>query len=607
MTITKQGFERTEMTALLFQGGLNTAVPVMSMQLGEAMELRNYEVNNIARYTSVLGYERFDGRQSPFDAEFVTVTVSSTTYLGAGLQIEGDTSGATAWIVAADSVTNTLALVDVSGTFNINEGLNNGSATLVSLPAPDLAASDVQYEAFELGKQTHYRNRIQAVPGSGPIRGVVVYGGTVYGVRDTEDGTGAKLYASSSTGWQEVDLGEATLLPGGSYKFITANFQGASGLDVLIGVDGVNPAFHYDGTTFTQITTGLEPAVPSCCAALPTNILVLGYLNGSLMTSAINRPTLFDYGEGAAEIAVGDEVRELQVQPNRALAVFCRTRLQVLYGTSPADFDLTTFSASLSCVPNSAQDLGDTVFLSDSGLRRLTRVQQFGDFQDVDLSIKVRNLLDRYIDRVATSFVVRRKNQYRICFTDRTGLSVTFLGPEEVLGISQFEYPHQMTAAFAGRDAAGNELVLAGGENGYVYRMETGHNFDGEPIQTVCRTGFFFFDRPEERKRFKKLMLEVDTTALADLRVRTDIDYGGAESPETTTYKDVQAQAGGAYWGGGNWDEFFWDRQVVWIGETFVTGVGRNLGALIVSRSAVSPPHTLSSMIVHWARRARRN
>jgi len=43
----------------------------------------------------------------------------------------------------------------------------------------------------------------QDVPGSGPVKGIHIYQGNVYAIR--EDGTNARMYKATSSGWTEVN------------------------------------------------------------------------------------------------------------------------------------------------------------------------------------------------------------------------------------------------------------------------------------------------------------------------------------------------------------------------------------------------------------------
>ena len=65
------------------------------------------------------------------------------------------------------------------------------------------------------------RNLITIVPGEGSVLGVWVYNGNIYAFRNKVGGANAGMYKSSSTGWQEVDLGQAQ---------VAADFNGESSL-----------------------------------------------------------------------------------------------------------------------------------------------------------------------------------------------------------------------------------------------------------------------------------------------------------------------------------------------------------------------------------------
>jgi hypothetical protein len=190
---------------------------------------------------------------------------------------------------------------------------------------------------------------------------------------------------------------------GGKVKTAQANFSGLKSVNstgmALFGVDGANPAFVYDGSSVQFIETGMELSGfqdhPNSLAVLPAESLALGYASGSLMLSSLGDPTSFDVSAGAAEIAVGDEIVDLATQPNDVLAIFCRSAVKMLTGKTVLDMALSTFSERLSMTPWTLQSLGDSVFLTDDGVTRLSRVQEFGDFRGMPLSAKVKPLLDK--------------------------------------------------------------------------------------------------------------------------------------------------------------------------------------------------------------------
>ena len=63
----------------------------------------------------------------------------------------------------------------------------------------------------------------QPVPGSGPIVGVHIYQGHVYALR--EDGSNARMFRATSSGWTEVDSSRLGL-PAAAFAFVTTTSKG---------------------------------------------------------------------------------------------------------------------------------------------------------------------------------------------------------------------------------------------------------------------------------------------------------------------------------------------------------------------------------------------
>ena len=62
----------------------------------------------------------------------------------------------------------------------------------------------------------------QTVPGSGDVKGLHIYKGDLYAIR--EDGTNGRMYKATSTGWVEVNPAKTWSL-NGVYSFCNYNFQ----------------------------------------------------------------------------------------------------------------------------------------------------------------------------------------------------------------------------------------------------------------------------------------------------------------------------------------------------------------------------------------------
>ena len=531
----------TQVKGVILKGGVNLAGSVLELEPGECVQLFNYEVNSLGRNQRILGYERFDGQPAP------SATISSD---------------------------------------------------LVGYPFAD----DETEVAAILAEKASRRADIQAVPGEGQIRGVVSYNGVVYAFRDNVGATECKMYKSSASGWVLVTT--PTLSPGGQYEFVQANFTGSAASNNLYGVDGVNKLFSFDGTTFTQITGRITPDAPIHLEVLPSQVLLLAYRGGSFLFCAVGDPTTFDPVDNGGEIAVSDEITGMSVQANNSCAIFCRNRTYVLYGKSYVDFDLQTLSRNTGAMPGSIQTISDAIYLDDRGLARLDRVQQFGNFDMATVSQKIEPLLRRYITRVTASFVIKEKNQYRLCFDDGTGIIATMYG-QEVSGFSSFDFGRVVRCAYSGEDSTGKEVVYFGSDDGFIYQAEKGSSFDGEELSFVCRPAFANFRSPDSKKRWKKLILEVDTAGTCTLNVTPDFNYSDPDVPfEGST--EIVVMGGGGYWDEAIWDESRWSAASTFTADIYIHGVSRNISVVVSGSTTEDPPHILNSYLVHYSPRGRR-
>lgn len=190
-------------------GGLDLVSPALSIMPGRALACANFEPWINGGYRRILGYERFDGRPSPSEQVFVGFQVADASQFTLGTTITGGTSGATGKLIAKDDTANWLAVTKTVGTFVIAEAVTSGMAgdTIQNTPT-QLAGPDADTEAtWLLAAQDDYRADIAAVPGSGPIRGVIQHQSNVYAWRDNVGATACVLHKKSPTGWTEVVIG----------------------------------------------------------------------------------------------------------------------------------------------------------------------------------------------------------------------------------------------------------------------------------------------------------------------------------------------------------------------------------------------------------------
>lgn len=187
-------------------GGLDQVTPTLSLKNGVARFALNFECAISGGYTRIAGYERFDGHASPADnstgqivsvASFVNVPTVGNSLTASG--------GATGVLAKIDGLK--LGITKITGAFMVGDVLSVGATTIGTID--DLQAGPTTpYEnaMYEQAYADIYRADIAAVPGSGPVRGVVLYNDIVYAFRNNTLGTACGIYKSSASGWVDVPL-----------------------------------------------------------------------------------------------------------------------------------------------------------------------------------------------------------------------------------------------------------------------------------------------------------------------------------------------------------------------------------------------------------------
>ena len=278
-------------------GGLDQTTPTLQLQPGACRDALNFECSQFGGYARIEGYERFDGRTSPSSATYQIIQVSSFTNVPAiGNTITQATSGATGKVIAvvsdATSSAYYMAVTAVTGLFDFTHNVSVGATligTVTSQTVPISSLLAAQYTALAADV---YRALIGAVPGTGPITGVVAmaFNGVdnVYAFRANAGNTAVAIYKQSASGW--------TLVP--FYK--TVSFTTGS---------VATPA---DGATLTQ--GGVTATVKRVVAQSGT---WAGTAAGQLV---ITTPTGGNFAAGAATLTGGATVNLTGIQTSITLA-----------------------------------------------------------------------------------------------------------------------------------------------------------------------------------------------------------------------------------------------------------------------------------------------
>lgn len=332
--------------------------------------------------------------------------------------------------------------------------------------------------------------------------------------------------------------------------------------------------------------------------------LFLAYPLGQLQSSNLGDP--MTYTTTASLFGMGDEITGIVPLKGALLGVFCLNKISMLKGSSSLDWVMETYSSSAGAKHDTAHEMaGNAIFLDDRGLTSLQATQNFGDFEPSIFSRNVKQMLDVYSARIVGSRVAKTKFQYRLYADDGVRLSATVLTPDALVrpqdvAFTRQQYAHLPTCTAYGDMNDGSEGLFFGTRDGWVMREDVGTSFDGDAISAVMRLHFNHLKSPANKKRFRKLDVELESPGTALIRFLQQFDYSDGFYPASLTHGAL-ALGGGGQWDASGWDTFLWSMPVMTKAEANIDGVGRNMGLLIWHESATDAPFTLQGLLLQYS------
>ena len=201
-------FPRLSFDSIMCKGGMDETTPSLTLPNGFVRTAMNFSCAVSGGYERVYGYERFDGHPSP------TVSSAVLTYLvlsemqnpvSVGDIITVSATGASGVVSEISGLR--ICLAKVTGVFSIGDTLSVGGLDIGLLIDDDATPNNQKEPAVSSATLANiYRADISAPPGSGPVRGVVMFDDIVYAFRNNAGGTACDIYKSSATGWVNVPL-----------------------------------------------------------------------------------------------------------------------------------------------------------------------------------------------------------------------------------------------------------------------------------------------------------------------------------------------------------------------------------------------------------------
>jgi hypothetical protein len=434
------------------------------------------------------------------------------------------------------------------------------------------------------------------------------------------DGEALQVSAATKADADGVES-DITLSPDGKCEFDIINFTGASDKQRMYWVDGVNFLHEFDGTRIVPIRTGENASVdkPKFLAGHKNHMIVgiASSLRGSsLGTTDIEAPYAWTATTGAFEIALGAELSGILPQTgDSATGVLVATtdspdKTFILYGNDASDFNLVEHSPDTGGKPYTLQNLGRAHYLDNKGIVQMDTTDKFGGFQAAVLSRNLQRFIDSKRGLAVASCVVRSKNQYRLFYSDGTGI---FMNARQSLGetgensLMPFDYAQGSSFYFnvvsSYIDDTGMEKIIAGGSDGMVYELDVGTSFDGDEIVSGMLFTFVHSGTVRQRKRYRRTVLQFRDGNTANISVGYDLAYGNLDAGAgTATLIDsltAGAQSGG-YWDSFIWEAFTWDAAYLQEITVDTPGNGESIAIQITGTSDQDEPFTIHTCILNY-------
>lgn len=404
---------------------------------------------------------------------------------------------------------------------------------------------------------------------------------------------------------------------GGTYRFVNHNFFAGAATYRTYGVNGVGPAFEIDENNF--VSPILMPLTPlSGQPAFNTPYLVeehlsflfLGFPGGTFQNSVAGQPLVYNGFLGAAEFGVGAELTGMLSQTGGVLIVFSEQDAHGLFGQDTTNWQLKIVSGKKGNKLYSASQL-DTIYSLDSiGISSLQRTQAFGDFAASTISQRIQPVIEGLRTAISDSSVVRAANQYRLYFTDGSSIvayvpqsgdtdqTVAATGRRAETQFGFLFYPIAFKKVYNTEDENGVERSYVCSSGGFVYEDRKGDNFDGAEIQSFVKLAFNHVGSPSLIKKFRRLVLEINSRKPLHLKVSHDIAFGSSDYGEGQA--DIDVSSGGGSYDFDNWDECFFDSDVVSSAQADLGGSGENIGISFYNQSAIAQPFILQGITLHY-------
>ena len=502
---------------------------------GAATILENFESSTTGGYRRINGYTKWGGASAavPSGSQLDAIT-GLIPYAGGVVACQG-----TGIFWSDDGITWLQINKDTYVTKTGTVAVNAGSATVTGTGT-----------AFTTEFAVNDRIQINSIN----YRVLSITSNTVLTL-DSNVQTTASSQAVKKSGILAAALSGATTIARSNQsnnQFATFESDGAYGS--LYITDGTNKIAEFQITVSSGVNTyyfeelaSPAPSNPKICEIFSERLVVAGQTSSTSTVVYSSRLKPYDFeGSSAGEIDVGDIIVGIKVFRN-SLIIFCKNSIFELTSLDSTPI-IKSITKNIGCVNgNSIQEIGgDLIFLAPDGLRTVAGTARIDDVEIGSISRKILPLINNLLTNIQqftiSSMVIRERSQYRL-FYHKSGQ-----GQSGQLGIiGTFKFDSNGVPAFEWSEAKGmdlkfcaselnpqnQEVKFGANENGYIYEIDKGNNFDGANISARFQTPDMDYGDNGLRKSLYAVKANIKPEGTQpDLKMRIRYDFESTDVPQ---------------------------------------------------------------------------
>ena len=527
----------TQGASITVQGGLDlvSSSHALFRTPGAATVLRNFESSTTGGYRRVSGYQKWGGASAVIPSGLSTDAIHGITNYANGVVVaQSDdlyfsTTGTSYVQINKDTFTVG------TGTVSISSGSPTVTGTSTTFTTSFIVGDDIKidskfYKVLSITSDTVLTLDINA---------------------DTPNTQNGLAY--SIGGIASGSLAAATTIPRTNQTNIQfTNFESHGVNGTLYFVDGKNKIGEFfidnnDKYHFEELTRS-SPVGCSLIERYAERIIVSGQASNPSLVYYSTRLKPYDFeGASAGFVDVGDIVVGIKVFRN-SLIIFCKNSIYELTNLDSTPI-IKSVTKNIGCVSgNSIQEIGgDLIFLAPDGLRTVAGTARIDDVEIGSISRKILPLINNLLTNIQqftiSSMVIRERSQYRL-FYHKSGQ-----GQSGQLGIiGTFKFDSNGVPAFEWSEAKGmdlkfcaselnpqnQEVKFGANENGYIYEIDKGNNFDGANINARFQTPDMDYGDNGLRKSLYAVKANIKpegTQPALKMRIRYDFESTDVPQP----------------------------------------------------------------------------